>query len=169
MLVKNKIFTRGNGEKVNYSQMIDVIGEYLAQSPNSTYEITVGTDSQTHSRCRVVEVIAIHRIGDGGIFFYRIDYIKKTKVLKEKIIEETARSIDNATGLLDEISLKLIDYDIDIDKLNIHFCIHCDIGHKGRTQSLISEITNWVHSMGYECLIKPDSYTASGIANKFSK
>lgn len=34
---------------------------------------------------------------------------------------------------------------------------------------LISKIVAWVHSAGFDCAIKPDSYTASGIANKFSK
>lgn len=31
------------------------------------------------------------------------------------------------------------------------------------------EIVGWVTSCGYKCEIKPNSYTASGIANKFSK
>lgn len=36
-------------------------------------------------------------------------------------------------------------------KLNIHFVIHCDIGHAGKTQALIKEIVSWVQSCGYEC------------------
>lgn len=164
-----KLFKRGNGEVVNITQMYDIIADYIAKEPLATYEITVGTDSQTHSRCKFVEVIAVHRIGDGGIFFYHIEHEQKIRVLKDKIIAETARSIENATGLLDEISLILIDKDIDINDLSVHFQIHCDIGHYGKTSSLITEITSWVSSMGYEAVIKPDSYTASGIANKFSK
>ena len=164
-----KIFRRGNGETVNYEQMVDVITDYIAKEPNSSYEITVGTDSQNHSKTKMVEVIAIHRVGDGGIFFYRTEYIRKIKVLKEKIVEETSRSLENATGLVDNIGVKLIDHDIDIDELDIHFQIHCDIGKYGKTSQLISEITSWVEAAGYEAVIKPDSYTASGIANKISK
>ena len=149
--------------------MTKIIAEYIAAQPFADYEITVGTDSQSHSRTKLVEVIAIHRVGAGGIFFYRVEYVDKIRILKEKIIEETARSIDNATGLLDEISVNLIDYDLDIEDLNVRFQIHCDIGHYGKTSALIAEITNWVESMGYEVAIKPDSYTASGIANKISK
>lgn len=167
--MQGKMFKRGNGTIVSYEEMILLIADYIVSNPIKEYEITVGTDSQNHSHCKMVEVIAIHRVGDGGIFFYRVEYVHKIRSIKEKIIEETSRSLANAQGLLDEIQLNLLEKGIDIDKLNIHFQIHCDIGHKGRTQSLIAEITNWVTSMGYECLIKPDSYTASGIANKFSK
>lgn len=149
--------------------MVDIITDYITKAPNSSYEITVGTDSQNHSKTKMVEVIAIHRVGDGGIFFYRTEYIRKIKVLKEKIVEETSRSLENATGLVDNIGVKLIDYDIDIDELDIHFQIHCDIGKYGKTSQLISEITSWVEAAGYEAVIKPDSYTASGIANKISK
>lgn len=169
MVAKDKIFIRGNGEKVSYSQMIKIIANYISQSPRSEYEITVGTDSQTHSRCRIVEVICVHRVGDGGIFFYYVEYVNKIRTLKNKIIEETSRSINNATGLIDEVSVQLIDYDIDIDNLNIHFQIHCDIGHYGKTAALIKEITTWVESLGYEAVIKPNSYAASGIADKISK
>ena len=164
-----KLFKRGNGEVVTYEEMIQLIADYIAKYPNKTYEITIGTDSQSHYSTKVVEVIAIHRVGDGGIFFYRIDYVDRIRSIKEKIIEETSRSLANAEGFMDNIELRLLENGIDIDKLNLHFQIHCDIGHKGKTQSLIKEITTWVESMGYECLIKPESYTASGIANKFSK
>ena len=167
--MKDKVFKRGNGTSVSYDEMTTIIAGHIAAQPFADYEITVGTDSQSHSKTKLVEVIAVHRVGAGGIFFYRTEYVDKIRVLKEKIIEETARSIDNATGLLDEIAVNLIDYDIDIDELNIHFQIHCDIGHYGKTSALIAEITKWVESMGYEVAIKPDSYTASGIANKISK
>lgn len=167
--MEEKIFKRGNGQSVKYSEMIKIISNFIAANPKAEYEITVGTDSQNHSSTKIVTVLAVHRIGDGGIFFYRSEYINKIRVLKEKIIEETARSIENATGLLDGIQLNLIDQDIDIEELNLHFQIHCDIGKKGKTKTLIKEITAWVEASGFEVAIKPNSYAASGIANKISK
>lgn len=167
--METKMFKRGNGTSVTFNEMIEIIADYIATAPNYEYEITVGTDSQSNSRTKVVEVICVHRVGDGGIFFYYIEYVDKIRALKTKIIEETSRSINNAAGLIDNVSVKLIDYDIDIDNLNIHFQIHCDIGHYGKTAALIKEITTWVESLGYEAVIKPESYAASGVANKFSK
>lgn len=167
--MNTKIFHRGNGEPVTYSKMMKLIADYISKDINQEYEITVGTDSQNHSRTKMVEVIAIHCVGHGGIFFYRTDFIRKIKSLKEKIFEETSRSLENAQGLLDEVELFLLEKGIDIEELNVHFKIHCDIGHYGKTSTLIKEIVSWVHSCGYEAVIKPDSYAASGIANKISK
>jgi predicted RNase H-related nuclease YkuK (DUF458 family) len=167
--MSTKKFRRGNGQIVTYDEMIQVVADYILQAPDEDYEITVGTDSQNHSQTKMVEVIAVHRGSQGGIFFYRTDYIQKITSLKVKILEETSRSLENAEGLLDGVGFALLEKDIDIDKLNIDFKIHCDVGYQGKTSALISEIVAWVHSCGYECAIKPESYTASGIANKFSK
>lgn len=167
--MSTKKFHRGNGDIVTHDEMVKVVADYISADTSQEYEITVGTDSQNHSKTKMVEVIAVHRVGHGGIFFYRVDYVRKIKSLKEKIVEETSRSLENAAGLLDDVQLQLLEDGIDIDDLNIHFIIHCDIGHEGKTQALIKEIVSWVHSAGYECQIKPDSYAASGIANKISK
>lgn len=167
--MEEKIFHRGSGSKVTRSEMVQIIADYLAADTKSEYEITVGTDSQNHDKTKMVEVIAVARCGHGGIFFYRTEYLTRIRTIKEKIIEETARSIENANGLVDGVGVALIDKDIDIDDLNMSFKIHCDIGHYGKTNELISEIVGWVHSAGYDCAIKPESYTASGIANKITK
>ena len=164
-----KMFKRGNGTSCTYDDMIKIIAEYIAKDPNREYDITIGTDSQNHTQTKMVEVIAIHNVGHGGIYFYYTEYIRKIRSIKEKIMEETSRSLMNANGFIDNLAIELINYDIDIDEINLHFCIHCDIGHRGKTSNLIKEIVNWVHAMGYDCSIKPDSYAASGIANKITK
>lgn len=172
-MITEKIFTRGNGQKVNSEGLIQVVADYIAKAPNATYEITVGTDSQNHKCTRMVEVIAVHRVGDGGIYFYRKEDIKKIRVLKEKIIEETARSLENATGFVDGLAYALIDYDIDLEEMvndgRFNFAVHADIGRVGKTKDLIREITSWIENLGFEVCIKPDSYAASGVANRITK
>lgn len=170
--MREKLFMTGDGKAVTYSQMVELTAKYISQNPNARYEITVGTDSQCHEKTKIVEVIAICRIGKGGIFFYHIEYVDKILDLRQKIYEETSRSLENARGLLDEIYLQIKDdEEFDLEQLNIHFAVHCDIGRgrKSKTRVLVQEIVGWVEAEGFECMIKPDSYTASGIANKFSK
>lgn len=154
-------------------EMIKIIAEYIAKAPEAFYEITVGTDSQNHKKTHMVEVIAVHRIGDGGIFFYIESYIDRINVLKQKIYEETRRSLENAMGFVDALAYELIDYDIDLqemfDRKQVSFGVHADIGHAGKTSELISEIKGWIESLKIDVVIKPDSYAASGIANKISK
>lgn len=168
-----KEFRTGDGKRVNYAEMVAIIANYIKQNPDADYEITVGTDSQNHSSTRMVEVVAVCRVGSGGIFFVHIEVMDKISDLRQKIYEETSRSLENAHGLLDEIYLQIVesDEDFDLEKLNIHFVVHCDIGRsrKSKTRILVQEIVGWVEAEGFECVIKPDSYTASGIANKFSK
>lgn len=171
--MKEKIFTRGNGQKVTYSEMIAVIAKYIAAQPNASYELSVGTDSQNHKQTHMVEVITVHRVGDGGIFFYIESYIRRINVLKQKIYEETRRSLENAIGFVDALAYELIDYDIDLqemfDRKQVTFGVHADIGHAGQTSELINEISKWIQSLKIDVVIKPDSYAASGVANKLSK
>lgn len=168
-----KMFKRGNGQEVSYSKMIKVIADYIRVNPSASYDITVGTDSQTHKYCRMVEVIAVCRIGDGGIFFFHREDIPKIRVLKEKIIEETNRSIENAIGFIDALQNELlednIDLDIMFDENRLAFAVHADIGRRGKTKELIKEICGWIEASGFEARIKPDSYAASGVANMLSK
>lgn len=67
------------------------------------------------------------------------------------------------------LKLLFIEKDMLLEDLNVSFQIHCDIGRSGKTSVLIKEVVSWVTSQGYVCLIKPDSYAASGIADKYSK
>lgn len=168
-----KMFKRGNGQIVSYDEMIKIIADYIRVSPQSSYDITIGTDSQSHKITRMIEVICIHRIGDGGIFFFHKEDIPKIKVLKEKIIEETNRSIENAIGFIDALQMELLGDNIDLDIMfnenRLAFAVHADIGRRGKTKELIKEICGWIEASGFEARIKPDSYAASGIANMLSK
>lgn len=169
----DKRFKTGDGKTVSYAEMVERIADYIKQFPDEEYEITVGADSQNHSQTRMIEVIACRRIGRGGIFFYHSEMINKITDLRQKIYEETSRSLENAHGLLDSILMSILekDEDFDLERLKIHFVVHCDIGatKESATRVLVKEITGWVEAEGFECVIKPDSYTACGIANKFSK
>ena len=164
-----ELFTRPNGTKVSVKDAAKFAAVYVAQSPSSVYTVTIGTDSQNFDKTKMVEVIAVHRVGTGGIFFYRTNYIRLIQNLRQKIQEETQRSLAVAGEFFDEFHESLMDLGYDLDAMNIKCQIHCDVGYNGSTKAMIQEIVGWVRSLGYECAIKPDSYAASGIANKFSK
>ncbi|MBQ3292063.1 MAG: hypothetical protein IJH43_06785 [Mogibacterium sp.] len=139
---------------------------------NSVYgepmEITIGTDSQNHSSgTKIVTVISIICKGHGGIFFYKTEFRDLISVVREKLETETYISLETAKALLDELDND--EYRVLID--NCPFSIHIDAGNAphGKTRDLIQALTGWVHAMGYECEVKPDSYTASTIADRISK
>lgn len=163
------MFRTASGRLVELNDIANTIISYILADTSSEYEITVGTDSQTHKETKMVEAIAVHRKGLGGIYFYNIDYISRVHSLKEKINEETSRSLTIANSLIDAMEFPLLEKGYLIDDLNVSFQIHCDIGKTGKTNALIKEIVSWVTSQGYICMIKPDSYAASNIADKYSK
>jgi len=163
------MFRRPNGEVVNVDQIAELIVSTICKDLTKEYTITVGTDSQNFDKTKIVEAITLHTVGRGGIFFYRVEYLPRISNLRQKIQEETNRSILITNDLVNKIELLFIERDIDIKDLNLQFQVHCDIGNVGKTKELIKEIVGWVTSYGYSCAIKPNSYTASGVANKFSK
>lgn len=163
------MFRSASGKETNMDEIASRITEYLMEDTDAQYEITVGTDSQNFRVTKMVEVIAVHRVGRGGIFFTNIDYIPLIRNLRQKINEETSRSLRVANELLDALEIPLFEKGYFIEDFDVSFQIHCDIGNEGKTSVLIKEIVSWVTSQGYVCLIKPDSYAASGIADKYSK
>ena len=169
MIDENFRMRRPSGQSVTIDEIIQIIKDYILEQPDEKYTFTVGTDSQNHSQTKMVEVIAIHRVGRGGILFYNTEYLNRISNLRQKINTETSRSLDIANGLMERLELAFIEDNKLIDEFHIQFQIHCDIGECGKTSTMIKEITSWVEAYGYTCLIKPDSYTASGIANKYSK
>ena len=163
------MFHSVSGKAMTINEIANRIIQYMMEDINASYEIIVGTDSQTHKDTKMVEIIAVHRKGLGGIFFHNTDFIPRIRNLKQKINEETSRSLTVANELLDAIEFPLLGEGYLLEDLNVTFRIHCDIGKYGKTNELIKEIVSWVTSQGYVCMIKPDSYVASGIADKYSK
>ena len=131
-------------------------------------ELTIGTDSQNHSSgTKIVTVISMICKGHGGIFFYETEFRGLIKTVREKLEAETYLSLETAKKLLDEL-------DNDRYRILIDHCplsIHIDAGNAphGKTRDLIPGLTGWVHAMGYDCEVKPDSYSASTIADRLSK
>lgn len=163
------MFKTAQGQTTSVPDIAKRIFGIIMSDKTAGYEITIGTDSQNFDRTKMVEVIAIHKKGMGGTYFYNIEFIHLITNLKQKINEETSRSLFIAHDLLDALEELFMEQDMLIDDLDVSFQIHCDIGRSGKTSVLIKEVVSWVTSQGYVCLIKPDSYAASGIADKYSK
>lgn len=152
-----KSITYGN---INNEQMYDIINDYINRDKNSKFDITIGTDSQNFDKTKTIMVVAVHNVGKGGIFFYDTLYVNRITNIKQKIFFETTQSLNFAMELLDNLNPQY---------QNFKVAIHVDAGYNGPTSKVIPEITSWVKACGFACCTKPYSYTASSIANKFSK
>ena len=135
---------------------------------DSEYAIMVGSDSQNFDYTKAVTVISIICRGHGGIFFYEKSKVPLLKDVRSKLYAETQSSLETATALIELLESDPVYAEM---YATCPISIHVDAGNseKGKTAPLIPEIVGWVHSLGYDCRVKPDSFVASSIADKISK
>ena len=147
-------------------QIAEVIRDRVLQS-SGEYNLMIGTDSQNFDKTKMVLVIALHHVGHGGIFFYEIQHVNRITNIGQKLIYETTLSLDLASKLVETLeSLKAEGFDY---SKHINIGIHVDAGENGPSKQVIPEIVGWIKACGYDAIVKPNSYAASSIANKYSK
>ena len=144
------------------AQIRDKILAFLSAEPEKKYQLVVGTDSQPHNGSGVdfVTAVVVHRIGTGGIYFWKRIVNKKTYVLRARMYEEATMSLEMA-----ETVLALLHRD-GITKYDVE--IHVDIGKFGDTRDMISEIVGMIRGSGYAVKTKPESYAASKVADRYT-
>ena|SRR3989338_7199731 len=136
------------------------VSHYMSLDANSSYRIIVGADSQK-GRSGVydfVVALVIHRVGSGGVYFWKREIVNQKMGLKERMYREAIMSLTSAEDL------SALFRDNGISKYNVE--IHVDIGRNGETKELITEISGMVRANGYSVKIKPDSFAASNVADR---
>lgn len=134
--------------------------EFMAADENRHYKIIVGSDSQQFngSFADFVTAIVIHRVGNGGRYFWRRVGSGRFHTLRDRIIQEALFSIDVAKELLGLLENSTAN--------GFGFEIHVDIGVAGETKAIIQEVTGMVRANNFEVRIKPESFAASKVADR---
>ncbi|GAB6159200.1 ribonuclease H-like YkuK family protein [Desulfotomaculum varum] len=147
--------------KLSFEEMMEDILAYIKGLPCSSYKIIVGTDSQVRGETCFVTAVIVHRKGKGARFYYRKNIQRKIKSLRQKIFYETSMSL--------EMGAKITSFLAQGGAAGIHVEIHIDVGHHGETKDLIREVVGMVTGSGFEAKIKPDSFAASSVADRYTK
>jgi len=147
---------------VDINKLKKIISEFMAADKKSRYEIIVGTDSQKFNKDSFdfVSALIVHRVGFGGIYFWKRQIIKKKMSLKERIYTEATLSLQTAETFIEFLKTN------GISRYNIQ--IHVDIGHNGETRAMIAEVVGMIRGSGYQIKIKPESYAASKVADRYT-
>jgi predicted RNase H-related nuclease YkuK (DUF458 family) len=157
--------------RVDIHDVVHLISDYVIknQKESEGFNVIVGTDSQNFKDTKTVLVIAVQNIHRGGFFFYDVKRVNKISDVRKKLTYETQTSLRCMDRLLGEFD-KYFD-ETGFDYTDLNFSIHIDAGisKNGKTSELIPGLVAWVHSCGYPCKVKPDSFVASSIADKISK
>ena len=156
--------TKGN---LKTEKVTDELINYISEKPEKFYDIIVGCDSSSSEEPHFPLAIVILRVGEGGRFFLKkISYKgRKFYSYKTRILEEVFLSCQLALYLREkfENSPKW--------KENTHYqfrYIHADIGGNGKTKDMIKEVTGLIKGNGFEPKIKPESFVASTVADRFA-
>jgi len=146
--------------KVSLDELKKIVSHFMSADKIAKYEIIVGTDSQKIEKNKYdfVSALIIHRVGWGGIYFWKRSLQDKKISLKERIYQEATMSLETSENFVGFFKTNGISkYDIQI---------HVDIGHNGETRDLITEVVGMIRGSGYDVKIKPHSYGASKVADR---
>lgn len=153
--------TRGN---LTFEETMKEMENWIEEKPEKKYEIVVGCDSSSKKEPDFPLVIVILRKGEGGRFFLKkIKYKNKLFFnLHQRVLEEVLLSCDLALVLREKMEER-------IQNLSYQFnYIHADVGEGGATRDMIKEIMGLIRGNGFEPKIKPESFAASVVADRFS-
>lgn len=149
-------------------EVIDELINYISEKPENFYDIIIGCDSSSSQEPHFPLAVVALRVGEGGRFFLQKIAYKERKFYtwKTRILEEVFLSCQLAVYLRENFEKKINSLP---NSFNWQLCyIHADVGEKGATRDMVKEVTGLIRGNGFEPKIKPESFAASSVADKFS-
>lgn len=133
---------------------------FMKADPNRSYKVIIGTDSLLYDKTKAdfVTAVVVHRVGNGGRYFWRRVDLDNFHNLRSRITREVMMSLDVAKDMLEFLRR--------MDAPKFGFEIHIDVGEKGETKVIIKELLGMIRAHNFEAKTKPESYAASSVADR---
>ncbi len=148
--------------RVTFTEMMQQLVSYLQDEPQADYAIIIGSDSlYSQQSTAFVTAIIVHRIGKGARYFYHREKEWVSGSLRQRIFLEAARSLAVGSAITEFLA--------GTQYADMSIQIHLDIGEQGETKDLIREVVGMVVGSGFDARIKPDSFAASKVADKYTR
>ncbi len=141
-------------------QVVAEIVAFMRAEPARRYTVTLGTDSEllADKDADFVTAVVVHRIGNGGRYFWHRFALGKFHTLRDRMVREALISLDLARKVLDALKKEPLP--------EFTFEIHADIGEFGPTRAVIQEVVGMIRAHDFEVRIKPFSYAATNVADR---
>lgn len=177
-LIKKGQFNNPTKGSMNFKEVVEELTNYRNEDLASDYKIVIGTDSEERDEgADFVGVVAIHRKGKGGRYFWLRKYDKQSLEMRNRIYKEATMSLALAQALLEQElennHIPIVGQSIKeaIEKfgkviLSNDLEIHVDIGSNGPTKAMIKEIVGMIRGSGFFVKIKPEAFAAANVADK---
>ncbi len=154
------LFNSSFGLKLTPEAVAEELVRFMQADKKRSYKIVIGSDSErvNDKMADFVVAVVVHRVGNGGRYFWRRTEINRFWTLHDRIIQEVMISLDTAKEILGKLK--------DLAVPHFDFEIHADIGEKGDTKSMIQEVVGMIRANNFEPKTKPDSYAATKVADR---
>ena len=155
------LFNSSNGQKLTVKEVATEIIAFMRLESTRSYKVTIGTDSESFDKTSAdfVTAIVVHRIGNGGRFFWQRAELHKLYTMRDRIIQEVIASI--------EIAKTVLSYLRQFDAPQFDLEVHVDVGTNGTSSKMIQEIVGMIRANNLEAKTKPESYAASSVADRY--
>jgi uncharacterized protein len=154
------LFHTAFGVQMSIKAVVEEITRFIEADDKYRYKVIIGTDSEgtADNKADFVTAVLVHRVGNGGRYFWRRALSGTFYTLRDRIIKEVMISLDSAKMILTELQATRVS--------NWDFEIHADVGSNGKTKVLIQEVVGIIRANNFEAKTKPESYAASTVADK---
>ncbi len=146
--------------QITEPQLVTRMRDFVRSNTDRDYRLIVGSDSLPGhgGQAYLVTAIVLHRVGNGGIYFWRRKLSVKLHTLRDRMYAEALASIAMAQHLESIGDLKPL--------LKKIIEIHVDVGAAGPTREMIQELVGMIIAHGYQARTKPESFAASKVADR---
>ncbi len=186
--IKKAEFKNPTKGLLTLKKVVEELVNFRKKDLESDYRIFIGTDSEQRKKgIDFVSVIAIHRIGKGGRYFWLRTFENNSLDLRSRMLEEATISLSLAQALLEQelennhvpvVTGQSIKEAIEsLQEKSVYSSeqklvltndleIHVDIGRNGPTRVMIKEIVGMIRGSGFNVKIKPEAFAAANVADK---
>jgi len=153
------LWRKFNGEPINLpikDQVRSTIEAEIAN--NNKLKVYIGTDSQVKQNVtEFATVIVFLREKSGGFMFIHNEKTAQHFHIKERMLQEVAKSIEIAYELCD----LFIEYDVEME-------VHADINTNAQFKSndALKDAMGYIMGMGFAFKAKPEAFASSCCADK---
>ena len=158
--VVDKNWTTGDHKSIDFYDLLNLSREYVRRGAR----IFIGSDSFINKEniC-FASALCLHGGKDGGRYFFFKDFVPKAQYsqLVARITEETRRSVEIASMLMDE-------YSFDPNTIELHLDVS-PFSANNATSKYSDMLKGYVQGYGLSCRLKPNAWASQSIADKHSK
>ena len=155
-----KNWVTGSNKQIDFYELLNLSREYILKGS----KVFIGSDSFiSKEKVCFATALCLHGGEKSGRYFFFKDFVLKNKFsnLVARITEETRRSVEIASLLMDE-------YGFDPSNIELHLDVS-PFGTNNGTSKYSDMLKGYVQGYGVDYRLKPDAWASQTIADKHSK